>query len=264
MEYESRREALRRRRRNRIIQQLARSAARVLAVFLAGFIAGSLMTGSRLKKEQEVARAQAEAVSSKVPAAEEEDMVQSAPSSWTVAIDPGHGGIDPGSMEAKIDEKDINLDMAMKLRDILEEEGVEVVMTRTGDESLSLADRSDTANEADADVLISIHQNSYDSSSVSGMEFIYNSEKKKGGDESQELAEILEETVLADGGIKVRGIVPNDELKVLRTSDMAAVLVEAGYLTNPSEQRNLLSDSYQEKLMGLLAEGVLEYLEEKC
>ncbi len=265
MEYENKREALRRRRRNKIMQQLARSAVKILAVFLAGFIAGSLVTGSRIRKEQAVSRSQTgTTVSDKVISAGEDEMVQSAPSSWVVVIDPGHGGIDPGSLESEPYEKDINLEMAQKLQDILEEEGIRVIMTRTGDESLSLADRSNTANNANADLLISIHQNSYDSSDVSGIEFIYNPYKDEGGDESEELAQILEAAVSADSSMKVRGTIANDDLKVLRTTETAAVLIEAGYLTNPSELNKLLSDSYQEKLMGYVADGIMEYLEEYC
>lgn len=78
-----------------------------------------------------------------------------------IVIDPGHGGIDPGSVVDGIYEKDVNLEVALKLQAALEEEGYSVMITRNDDESLSLLERAEFANEVGAELFISLHQNSY-------------------------------------------------------------------------------------------------------
>ena len=95
-----------------------------------------------------------------------------------IIIDAGHGGIDPGSDSQGILEKDINLEIALKLQEVLIENGYAVLMTREDDSSLELRERSDFANEQEADLFISLHQNCYaQDESVNGIEVYYNSDK---------------------------------------------------------------------------------------
>ena len=101
-----------------------------------------------------------------------------------IVIDAGHGDEDPGSSISNVDEKDLNLQIALKLKSALEEEGYEVMMTRSDDTYLTLTERAEFANEVEADLFISIHQNSYiDDSTVSGIEVYYNESTKTESDE---------------------------------------------------------------------------------
>ena len=95
-------------------------------------------------------------------------------------IDPGHGGIDSGSENEGILEKDINLEISLKLKQALLDKGYRVLMTRSDDTALELRERSDFANEAEADLFISLHQNCYSQdTSVSGIEVYYNDDKQR-------------------------------------------------------------------------------------
>lgn len=253
-------------RRRRIRRRKQDMAIRIALIFLTGFLCGSLFTGLFLRPQtipaaavadnpEENSAAYGETAESETPEADQ-------PPLGLVVIDAGHGGKDPGCMESSLWESEINLQMALKLQEKLEAKGVQVLMTRTDDEvTLSLAERAELANDHDADVFVSIHQNSYTSSQVSGIEFFY----KNDGKGSETLARLFEENILADGSINNRGIKASGDLKVLRlsTAPSAAILIECGYLTNPEEEKNLLSDSYQDKLMGYIADGIIEFLEQE-
>lgn len=241
-------------------------AIRIALIFLTGFLCGSLFTGLFLRPKPVPASAAVnnpnENETAPMETAGDDAQEDSLPPAGVVVIDAGHGGKDPGCMESSVWESELNLNMALKLQEKLEAKGVRVLMTRTDDEvTLSLAERAELANDSKADLFISIHQNSYKSSEISGIEFYYNSNMKDGGTGSERLAELLDEKVKSDGSIKSRGLRDGKDLKVLRLSDAPSVLVESGYLTNPAEEKNLLSDSYQDKLMGYIADGIMEFLE---
>lgn len=165
-----------------------------------------------------------------------------------IVIDAGHGDEDPGSSISNVDEKDLNLQIALKLKSALEEEGYEVMMTRSDDTYLTLTERAEFANEVEADLFISIHQNSYiDDSTVSGIEVYYNESTKTESDEV--LAQFIQTELVETTGARDRGIRAYDELVVTRKTEMPACLVELGYMTNKSELSLLQSDAYQYKLV---------------
>ena len=160
-----------------------------------------------------------------------------------IVIDAGHGDEDPGSSISNVDEKDLNLQIALKLKSALEEEGYEVMMTRSDDTYLTLTERAEFANEVEADLFISIHQNSYiDDSTVSGIEVYYNESTKTESDEV--LAQFIQTELVETTGARDRGIRAYDELVVTRKTEMPACLVELGYMTNKSELSLLQSDAY--------------------
>lgn len=172
--------------------------------------------------------------------------------SGVVTIDPGHGGGDPGCGEEGAREKDIVLSISLKLRDMLEEAGVAVVMTRKTDESVSLDDRAIIANNAGSDLFVSIHCNSYEGQ-ARGMDVYYHKSEP-----AKELAqEILDQA--AELGIRVREIQKNN-YQVLWDTDMPAVLVETGFLTDPEEYALLRQAEYQEKIAQAVALAVLDAL----
>lgn len=172
--------------------------------------------------------------------------------SGVVTVDPGHGGVDPGCGEAVALEKDIVLPISLKLRDMLEEAGVTVVMTRQTDESVSLDQRAIIANNAGSDLFVSIHCNSYEGE-ARGMDVYYH---------KSEPAKALAQAILdqaADLGIKTREIQKNN-YQVLWDTDMPAVLVETGFLTDPEEYALLRQEAYQEKVAQAVALAVLDAL----
>ena len=252
-------------RRRRIRRRNQDMAIRIALIFFTGFLCGSLFTGLFLRPQAIPASAVANNPEENSAAydetAEPETPDADQPPLGVVVIDAGHGGKDPGCMESSVWESELNLQMALKLQEKLEAKGVQVLMTRTDDEvTLSLAERAELANDHKADVFVSIHQNSYTSPQISGIEFFY----KEGEPGSEALAGLFEENIQSDGSISSRGIKASGDLKVLRLSKGPAVLIESGYLTNPAEEKNLLSDSYQDKLMGYIADGIIKFLEQEA
>ena len=177
-----------------------------------------------------------------------------------IVIDAGHGDEDPGSSISNVDEKDLNLQIALKLKSALEEEGYEVMMTRSDDTYLTLTERAEFANEVEADLFISIHQNSYiDDSTVSGIEVYYNESTKTESDEV--LAQFIQTELVETTGARDRGIRAYDELVVTRKTEMPACLVELGYMTNKSELSLFQSDAYQYKLVTGMVNGINQFFE---
>ena len=177
-----------------------------------------------------------------------------------IVIDAGHGDEDPGSSISNVDENDLNLQIALKLKSALEEEGYEVMMTRSDDTYLTLTERAEFANEVEADLFISIHQNSYiDDSTFSGIEVYYNESTKTESDEV--LAQFIQNELVETTGARDRGIRAYDELVVTRKTEMPACFVELGYMTNKSELSLLQSDAYQYKLVTGMVNGINQFFE---
>lgn len=180
-------------------------------------------------------------------------------SEFCVVIDAGHGGSDGGTVGGEIIEKDISLSVALKLKAILEENNIEVILTRNSDDNVSLTHRVSIANESNADFFISLHCNYYeDDAQVSGLECYYNNPDAT---ESKIYAEsIINATSLSDDIISREAKVGN--YYVLRNTKMPAVLVEMGFLSNFSERQKLSSEDYQEILSQKIAEGILNKLKD--
>lgn len=177
-----------------------------------------------------------------------------------IVIDPGHGGIDPGSVVDGIYEKDVNLEVALKLQAALEEEGYSVMITRNDDESLSLLERTEFANEVGAELFISLHQNSYgEDTSVNGIEVYYNNREKSV--ESEEIAQLIQDGLITETGAKDRGIRAYNELVVTRETTMPSCLIEMGYMSNPTELALMNSDSYQDKMVTGIVNGINQFFE---
>lgn len=178
-----------------------------------------------------------------------------------IVIDAGHGDEDPGSTISNVDEKDLNLQIALKLKSTLEDEGYQVMMTRSDDTYLTLSERAEFANEVGADLFISIHQNSYiEDSSVNGIEVYYNESTKTEADE--QLAQFVQTGLVETTEAKDRGIRAYDELAVTRKTTMPACLVELGYMTNAKELTLLQSEDYQDKLVLGMLNGINQFFKE--
>lgn len=181
-------------------------------------------------------------------------------SSKLIVIDAGHGGIDPGSTIDGSIEKDINLEVALKLQKALEQAGYSVVMTRNDDSEVSLRERADIANDVQADLFISLHQNSYgEDNQVNGIEVYYNSSTKS--DESEHIANLIQTGLVEETGARDRGTKVYNELVVTRETQMPSCLVEMGYLSSVVERSLLESDSYQDKIVKGILEGINRFFE---
>lgn len=176
-----------------------------------------------------------------------------------IVLDAGHGGKNQGADSSNVLEKTINLEIAQKVKKLLEASDYRIGMVREDDTFVSLEERAEYANERNAKIFISIHCNSSESGEGDGIETYY-SEQKTGAD--QDLAKILQEAVIAQTNAKDREAKSADYV-VLTQTKMPSALVEVGFLSDTSERTLLQQEDYQEKLAQGIAEAVLTYLEEK-
>ena len=187
-----------------------------------------------------------------------------------IVVDAGHGGSDPGKVGVNDAlEKDINLAIALKLKDLLEKKDIKVVLTRDTDAGLYPADAtnkkaSDMQNRCqiitDANPLftVSIHQNSYTSPEIKGAQVFYYGQSEQG----KALAETLQKSLISriDPENK-REAKANESYYLLKKTPTPTVIVECGFLSNPTEADLLLDADYQDKLARAIYMGILEYLE---
>ncbi|MGH4140809.1 N-acetylmuramoyl-L-alanine amidase [Clostridium sp.] len=182
---------------------------------------------------------------------------------YKIVIDPGHGGGDSGAVGVTgTYEKDVVLKISFKIGDILVKNGVETVYTRKNDnipyssnQARNLQDKCDIAINAKPDYFVSIHANSFESSTVSGIETFYLSGSAAGAKLAQNVqTELIKATGRKDRGIKTEG------LYVVRNSGTTAILVETSFLSNPEEEMLLKTEGYQNKLALAIATGILKSL----
>ena len=184
-----------------------------------------------------------------------------------VVIDPGHGGSDTGSRGFENDvpvmnEKDINLDIALRLQKMLEAAGARIYMIRTEDVTIPLYDRQDTANSLGASLYVAIHNNSFTNSDISGTEVHYHGDNDPpiDGISGKELAENLQKTLVANLGLADRGAKVSPELAVLRRTVMPAVIIEGAYISNPGDLNYMKTDDFREKYAMSAAKCIIETL----
>jgi len=181
-----------------------------------------------------------------------------------IAIDPGHGGADRGAShpDSDLSEKDIVLDLALRLRDLLVAAGVQVVLTREDDPpgKLGLANaenlgrRLEVARQAGAECFVSIHVNKFASSRYWGAQTFYWSEVPG----SRALADHLQRALRAVQQGNRRGIV-NLPYFVLRNNDVPAALVEVGFISHPEERQKLNDGAYRQQLAEALFRGLASF-----
>jgi N-acetylmuramoyl-L-alanine amidase len=175
-----------------------------------------------------------------------------------VVIDPGHGGKDSGAPGlGGLLEKDVILPIGKRIAAILEQNGVQAVMTRDADFFVELQGRVDIANRVNANLFVSIHANAVDNRpDVNGLEVYYY-------DSGYGLAESVRTTILQDiSTIKDRGT-RKARFYVLRKNSMPAILVETGYMTGREDNPRLGSPVYQNRMADAIARGILKYLQQR-
>lgn len=188
----------------------------------------------------------------------------------TIVIDPGHGGRDPGKVGVNhCLEKDINLSISFLLKEMLEQEGITVIMTRDADVGLyseddpnkkraDLNNRVSIINSSGAQLAISIHQNSFSEGYVKGAQVFYYAKSEQG----RKLAEMMQDQIkktIGDGNH--RKAKANDNYFMVTKTNCPLVIVECGYLSNPEEAELLLKEDYQRKMASGICQTILNYIE---
>lgn len=180
----------------------------------------------------------------------------------TVFLDPGHGGTDEGCARDGVLEKDLNLAIALLVRDKLKEQGYQVVMARETDIYVAKEDRVKAANQSGADIYISIHQNATDEGAeVSGMEVWY--EEDDSGRDSKRLAQLIRQQTIKSTGAVERELRDDGDFHVTGNTSMPACLIETGFLSNKRERQKLNLAEYQQKIADGIVQGVDYYFHPK-
>lgn len=211
-----------------------------------------------------------------------------------VVIDAGHGGHDPGTSHFGLEEKHTALDIAKRLRTLLQHQGLTVVMTREADQFISLSGRPELANRLEADLFISVHINANHNRQVSGVEVYYPRESVvsdaaqwpqavspseigvpsatvrqllwdlvlgRTRSQSRRLASAICRSMREALGVPCRGI-RAARFVVLREARMPAVLVEVGYVSNQAEATRLGRADYRQAAADSIARGIVSYVRE--
>lgn len=174
----------------------------------------------------------------------------------TVVIDAGHGGKDPGASGNGIIEKSLALSLSKLAQKMLEDAGVNVIMTRETDEYLTLNERSQKANRSNADLFLSIHGNAFNGS-VSGIETYWHD--KYAASESKRLAENIQREVIRKTNARDRGV-KKGNFHVVRETQIPSALLEVGFVDHPGEAEKLKQEGYQKSLIQGVVDGILSFL----
>ena len=172
-----------------------------------------------------------------------------------IVLDPGHGGSDPGAIAPGIVEKELNLDISMRTRSLLQNAGFDVVMTRTTDVFVELADRAAIANSANADIFISIHGNSFNGSARGVETFWYGKYEKEN---SIRLAHALQDNVVRTTTISYRRVAEGN-FHVIRETKIPSALLEVGFIDHPADAEKLKQSKYRQLAAEGIMHGVLDY-----
>lgn len=172
-----------------------------------------------------------------------------------VVIDPGHGGKDSGAVKNGYKEKELNMDISRYLIADLQAYGYEVITTRTDDSYPTLDDRAILANNVDADLFISVHNNSAEKKTeIKGIETYYS----PGAEDSKKFADLVHRNLIQSTGATDRKV-KSRKFLVIRKTNMPAVLLELGFMTNKEEVAQLADPNYQKILSQAIARSVDEY-----
>ena len=202
----------------------------------------------------------------------------------TIMIDPGHGGEDRGSpgFSKNTEEKKMTLDLAIRLEKLLQNEGFFTLMTRRKDIYVSLEDRSQLANASDADIFISLHFNAVKSKEAKGIEtycltpaglnstgaihrFGFSGFDEEPGNRFDAhntlLAYLVQQKLIKNmAGVEDRGV-KRSRFFVIKATKRPSILVEGGFLSNPTEEKQILNSAYRDQLAATIANGIIRYAE---
>ena len=191
-----------------------------------------------------------------------------------IVIDPGHGGLDPGAVgKSGILEKDINLDIALKLQAFLEQSGCVIQLTRAIDESIHDKDNSSIRNKknsdlknrkkiidtSQADAYISIHLNSFPQSQYKGVQSFYPKDSEKGKGLAESIQKELKATLQISDN---REALPIGGVYLMKNTKVPSAIIECGFLSNPEEEQKLSTEIYRKKVAWGIYMGIMRFFEE--
>lgn len=189
----------------------------------------------------------------------------------TVVLDPGHGLGDPGKIGVnQCKEKDINLQIALKVKEKLEAENVEVILTREEEQAALPEDvrnhkaedmkrRVELINESEASIAVSIHQNSYPEEEVKGAQVFYFTHSEEG----KKMAEMMQENFRLANPENHRQAKGNGTYYMLKKTEIPTIIVECGFLSNWEEAEKLVTPEYQEKTAQIICDGIMKILQQE-
>ena len=204
------------------------------------------------------------------PSSELESPTEQPKNLGVIVLDAGHGGLDPGKVGINdVLEKDINLSIVLKLQPLLEDYGFTVHLTRDSDKILGPANSSrpkrddmiarvDMVKELNPYFTISIHQNSFPTPSVNGPQVFYYKDSESSATMAQVIQDVLNSHLNPQ---KKRAPQSNENYYLLTRTPTPTVIVECGFLSNPTEADLLAQDSYQEKVAHAIFLGIMSYYE---
>ena len=190
----------------------------------------------------------------------------------SIFLDPGHGGSDPGAVSGGVREKDLTLSVYNKVSSKLASLGYTVLTSRNVDKDVDLVERAEQANNANADMLLSIHFNAGGRGIARGIETYYyqsqadrvpkiNKENHNNAERlerSRKLANKVQQNLLYQTGANDRGV-KRASFTVLRETSIPSILVELGFIDNPEERNKIKTNEYQERLANGIVDGIVEY-----
>lgn len=182
-----------------------------------------------------------------------------------VVLDAGHGGSDTGARGSSMDEKDANLAITLKAGALLQQRGFRVEYTRTDDSYVGLEERSNIANQLNATVFVSIHMNSYVTSTPSGTETYFYAPQNNAmlyaqRSDRARLAEDLQRSLVNSLQRQDRGV-KEANLSVLRNTTMPSALVEVVFISNSAEQALLQTSDFRDRAAEAIADGITAFLQ---
>lgn len=175
-----------------------------------------------------------------------------------IVVDPGHGGNDIGTYSEDMDhyEKDINLEITLFLKELLDKDDIQVYYTRLNDEKVYLNDRLSLANDLNADMFISIHCNGDENTDAHGMEVLYGGREVNGKLSSEALSDFCLKELLLLLPMKNRGLVKGDKIHIIGNSNVPIALIEAGFMSNSGDMNILEKQENKKKVATGIYRGI--------
>lgn len=203
-------------------------------------------------------------------AKENENSADTPPSlGYTIVVDPGHGGVDPGSIgyKTKVKESELNLKLSLMLAEKLRAVGIRVILTRTDDNGLAkgltgkafkkedMRLRKEMINKLRPNMVISVHMNSYTNHTLRGAKVFYD----KTSSVSQQIAESIQEqfATYLEASNNVASV---GDYYMLKCTESPSIIAECGFLSNERDEKLLLDQSYQDKIVNCIFNGIINFL----
>jgi N-acetylmuramoyl-L-alanine amidase len=193
-------------------------------------------------------------------------------SGYKIVVDPGHGDSDVGTIGVSTGryEKEVNLEISLRLKNALEQAGATVIMTRESDEPIAAEDETDLAKrkeadmqereriieQANADMYLGIHQNSFESAEAAGPQVFYYT----GSPEGEKLASCLQNALNEILEPQEPRTVNCGRYRLLKPGNQPSVTIECGFFTNPEEEQKLQTEEYQNRIVEGILKGIYNYI----